>query len=86
MLKHQRRLITKNTVSEDELSKLNVTADPFVRTSEKAYYKEDYSDGNGLQKSDKDQEGEYTLGEILTKKIDDNKNWKFVCIIDWVKK
>ena len=63
-----------NTVSEDELSKLNVTADPFVRTSEKAYYKEDYSDGNGLQKSDKDQEGEYTLGEILTKKIDDNKS------------
>ena len=63
-----------NTVSEDELSKLNVTADSFVKTSEKAYYKEDYSDGNGLQKSDKDQEGEYTLGEILTKKIDDNKS------------
>lgn len=63
-----------NTVSDDELSKLNVTADPFVRTSEKAYYKESYSNESGLNKSDNDEVGEFTLGEILTKKIDDNKS------------
>lgn len=66
-----------NTVSTEELEKLNVTAEPFVKTTDKAYYKEKYNVG-GIAKEDGDKEGEFVLGEILTKKIDDNKSAKLV--------
>lgn len=64
-----------NTASSEELEKLNVTADAFIKTSEKAYYKENYTNSsNGIAKADGDKEGEFVLGETLTKKIDDNKS------------
>ncbi|MBR3325684.1 MAG: GldG family protein [Clostridia bacterium] len=64
-----------NTVSTEELEKLGVTASPFVKTSEKAYYKEKFDmTATTLTKSAEDEEGSYVLGEILTKKINDEKS------------
>ena len=66
------------TLSTEELEKINVTAESFIETSQKAYYKEDFT--TSIEKKDSDEQGKFTLGEILTKKIDDNKSSKLVAI------
>lgn len=64
-----------DTKSTEELEKLNVTAEAFIKTSDKAYYKENYTNSStGVEKADGDKEGEFVLGETLTKKIDDGKS------------
>ena len=64
-----------NTASTEELEKLGVTASAFVKTSDKAYYKEKFDmTASTLTKSAEDEEGSFVLGEILTKKINDEKN------------
>lgn len=64
-----------NTVDSKQLEKLKVTASPFVTTTENAYYKEKFSNNQTtLQKTKDDEEGEFVLGEILTKKINDEKS------------
>ena len=64
-----------NTASTEELEKLGVTASPFVKTSDKAYYKEKFdTTASTLTKSPEDEEGSFVLGEILTKKINDEKS------------
>lgn len=64
-----------NTVSSEELNKLGVTASAFVKTSDKAIYKEKFDmSAATLTKNDGDEEGSFVLGEILTKKINDEKS------------
>ena len=61
-----------NTKSTEELESLGVTASPFVETTENAYYRE-ISGSSIYTKMDTDEEGPFVLGEILTKKINDEK-------------
>lgn len=63
-----------NTVSQSELDKLNVTASPFIKSTEASFYKEDINDStNYLEKSYNDESGPFVLGETLEKKIDSEK-------------
>lgn len=60
-----------NTVSDEELEALGVTASPFLQSTESSFYREDIN-SDISQKLDSDEEGPFVLAEILTKKIDDN--------------
>ncbi len=60
-----------NTVSDEELEKLGVTASPFLQSTETSFYREDIN-SDISKKLDSDEEGPFTLAEILTKKIDDD--------------
>ena len=59
------------TASTEELNKLGVTATSFVKSSSASYYKENF---NTINKEAGDEEGSFVLGEILTKKINDEKS------------
>ena len=60
-----------NTVSDEELENLGVTASPFLQSTETSFYREDIN-SDISKKLDTDEEGPFTLAEILTKKIDDD--------------
>ena len=60
-----------NNVSDEELKKLNVTVEEFIKTTNKAYYKENFE--KMLNQTKDDETGEFVLGEILTKKLDNDK-------------
>lgn len=64
-----------NIESSEKLNELNVTANTFVKTSEKAIYKENFNVNTyGLTKAEGDEEGSFVLGATLTKKINDEKS------------
>ena len=60
-----------NTVSDEELEELGVTASPFLQSTETSFYRADIN-SNISQKLDSDEDGPFVLAEILTKKIDDD--------------
>lgn len=60
-----------NNVSDEEMEKLGVTASPFLKSTENSFYREDIN-SDITQKLDTDETGSFILGEILTKKIDDD--------------
>ena len=64
-----------NTVDSEKLSELKVTASPFITSSSNSFYKEDFSSSNtSITKQDKDDDsGNFVIGEILEKQINDNK-------------
>ena len=64
-----------NVASSEKLKELGVTSSTFIKTSDKAFYKEKF-DQNAvtMTKSEGDEEGTFSLGEILTKKINDEKS------------
>lgn len=67
-----------SNASDEELEELNVTAEPFVKTTEDAYYKENFDSITGMEKSESDEEGTFIIGEKLTKKIDESKSSSLV--------
>ena len=60
-----------NTVSDEELEELGVTASPFLQSTETSFYRADIN-SDVSQKLDSDEDGPFVLAEILTKKIDDD--------------
>ncbi len=60
-----------NNVSDEELENLGVTASPFLKSTDTSFYRENIN-SDISKKLDTDEEGPFVLGEILTKKIDDN--------------
>lgn len=66
-----------NTADAETLEGLNVTASPFINSTGNSYYKEE---GNALVKEESDEEGPFILGEVLTKKINDEKTSTLVAI------
>ncbi len=60
-----------NTVSDEELEELGVTASPFLESTDTSFYREDVN-SDISQKLDSDEEGPFVTAEILTKKIDDD--------------
>lgn len=60
-----------NTLSDEELEKINVTANPFLTSSENSFYRENIT-SELTKKLATDEEGSFVLGEELVKKIDDN--------------
>ncbi len=60
-----------NTVSDEELEELGVTASPFLQSTETSFYRADIN-SNISQKLDSDEDGPFVLAEILTKKINDD--------------
>ena len=64
-----------NVASSDKLKELGVTSSTFIKTSDKAFYKEKFDENAvTISKSEGDEEGTFSLGEILTKKINDEKS------------
>ncbi len=60
-----------NIVDDDELSKLNVTATPFIKSSNTSYFNTDLEvDSNSEQEGD--ETGPFTIGVEFTKTIDEN--------------
>ncbi len=68
-----------NTADAETLENLNVSASPFIQTSEDAFYRED-ANSSIYTKLDTDEEGPFVLGEILTKQISEEKNSTLVAI------
>lgn len=60
-----------NTVSDEELEELGVTASPFLQSTDTSFYRENIN-SDISQKLDSDEEGPFVTAEILTKKIDDD--------------
>lgn len=60
-----------NNVSGEEMEKLNVTASPFLKSTEESYYRENVN-SDISQKLDTDETGPFILAETLTKQIDDD--------------
>lgn len=60
-----------NNVSDEEMESLNVTASPFLQSTEESYYRENVN-SDISQKQDTDETGPFILAETLTKKIDDD--------------
>ena len=62
-----------NTVSDEELEELGVTASPFLQSTENSFYREDINANPDITKKvDTDETGPFVTAEILTKKIDDD--------------
>lgn len=61
------------TVSDEELEKLGVTASAFLKSSDKSFYREDIN-SDITKRLDTDENGPFVLGEILTKKISEEKS------------
>lgn len=63
------------TASSEKLDELGVTVSTFAKSSENSYYKEKFDTKTmNLEKTDDDEEGPFVLGQISTKKIDEDKN------------
>lgn len=60
-----------NNVSDEELEKLNITVSPFLKSTDKSFYRENVN-SEITSKLSSDEEGSFILAETLTKKIDDN--------------
>ena len=68
----------KIDINSEKLSELNVKTEDFIKTTKGAYYKESF---NGtFEKEENDLSGEFTLGEIFIKSVDNNKQSKLVAI------
>ena len=61
-----------NTANSETLDNLGVTANAFIKSSDKSFYRED-AKSSIYEKLDTDEEGPFVLAEILTKKINDEK-------------
>lgn len=68
-----------NTADAETLEGLNVSASPFIQTTDQAFYRED-PNSSIYTKLDTDEEGPFVLGEVLTKTIDDEKSSTLVAI------
>lgn len=68
-----------NTADYEALEELNVTASPFIQSTENSFYRDNTS-SSIYQKLDSDEEGPFVLGEVLTKKIDEDKTSTLVAI------
>ena len=66
-----------DTVSDEELENLGVTASPFLTSTENSFYRENIN-SDITTKLQTDENGPFVLAEILTKKIDDQKESKLV--------
>ena len=66
-----------NTADAETLESLNVSASPFIKSTSDSYYKEE---GNAFVKNDTDESGPFVLGEVLTKKINDETTSTLVAI------
>lgn len=66
--------------SGDKLEGLNVVAQTFLKTSDKAFYRENYNQENALvtTKQDYDTEGEFPIAAEFTKKINEETSSKLV--------
>lgn len=60
-----------NTVSDEELASLGVTASPFLKSTEDSFYRDNINSDITV-KLESDEEGPFVLAQTLTKKIDDN--------------
>ena len=67
------------TANAETLENLNVTASAFIQSTDKSFYRED-PNSSIYNKLDTDEEGPFVLGEILTKKINDEKQSNLVAI------
>lgn len=63
--------------SDEKLGELNVEVNTLIKSSEKSFYREDFSISTP-QKTDADEEGAFTIGAEFVKKIDDNTNSKLI--------
>lgn len=62
-----------NTADYSVLDSLGVTANAFIKSSDKSFYRED-AKSSIYEKLDTDEEGPFVLAETLTKKIDEEKS------------
>ena len=60
---------TKINYDEDKMRELNVTKEDIISSSEKSYFRKDVS--NTSTSTGDDEEGEFTIGGIFTKTLDD---------------
>ena len=68
-----------NTSDEETLTNLGVTASSFIQSTEGSFYR-DNPNSSIYEKLDSDEEGPFVLGEILSKKIDDEKTSNLIAI------
>lgn len=68
-----------NNVDDETLESLNVTASPFIKSTENSFYRNN-ADSSIYQKLDSDEEGSFVLGEVLTKKLSDEKSSTLIAI------
>lgn len=74
-----------NFVDDSKQNELGLKIDKLVTSSDKSYYKEDLTNSNStnaLAKNSSNEEGSFTLGALITKKIDDKKSAKLIAIAD----
>lgn len=60
-------------VDDETLDSLNVTATPFIKSSDTSYFRTDYSN-TSQTKADNEEEGPFNIGVEFTKKIDNNES------------
>lgn len=61
-----------NTADTETLENLGVTANSFLQSSSQSFYRED-SSSSIYQKLDTDEDGPFTLGTVMTKKVNEEK-------------
>ncbi len=66
-----------NIVDTDKQEELNVTATPFISSSDKSFYREDLSNYSDYATS-KDEEGSQVVGAEFSKKVNDEKESKLI--------
>ena len=66
-----------NIESDEKLKELNVTVNKLLSTSEKSFYREDFSIQK-TSKTDTDESGPFTVGAEFVKKINDNTESKLI--------
>lgn len=66
-----------NIESDEKLNELNVTVNKLLSTSEKSFYREDFSIQK-TSKTDTDEGGPFTVGAEFVKKINDNTESKLI--------
>ncbi len=66
-----------NTESEERLKELNVTAEPFLKSTNNSFYREDINSAI-TTKANGDEDGPFVLAQTLTKKINDDTESKLV--------
>lgn len=65
-------------VDDQKLSELNVAKTDLLSTSESAFFRTDLSIADNLTSTEKDKVGKFTLGAVLSKKIDEEKTSELV--------
>lgn len=66
-----------NIESDEKLQELNVSINTLLKTSEKSFYREDFTIPTSA-KTNADESGIFTVGAEFVKKIDDNKESKLI--------